>query len=135
MAWGFWLQAGLQAEKGEGPLLQRSGLGDLLEAGLAALESEAVLGQGGELVEQSREAVYEGAFREALSLRLPLGLRGALCRRHRVFGPGLVLVAEEQRSPGPLQVPAHVVGEHAKEDVSSHPPLQPVPDGPHLEVD
>jgi hypothetical protein len=43
----FWLQAGPQAEEGEGALLQRSGLDELVEAGLVVSKAEAVLDQGG----------------------------------------------------------------------------------------
>jgi len=51
----FWLQAGPQAEEGEGALLRRGGIGELVKAGHVVVEPETVLDQGDQLVVETGE--------------------------------------------------------------------------------
>jgi hypothetical protein len=69
-------------------------------------------------------------------------LRAALAAaaaERRAEGDGVaagraVLVGEGQRGPGLAQVPGQVAGEHADQHVGFDPVLQPVPDGPQVQV-
>src|SRR5262245_5985954 len=88
--------------------LERRRFGQFLEAGHAVPEPEAILGQGGQLVEQGREAVDGAAVRAALGPCLVLGAYGSLGRGHarqqlvgadQVLGAELVRAADRSRSP------------------------------------
>ena len=46
-----------------------------------------------------------------------------------------LLILEQQRSPGPTEVPFHVVRQDTDQDMRTHPRLQPVMDRPHQQVD
>jgi hypothetical protein len=74
------------------------------------------------------------------AVRLPPGLRlarccwGALRGCNGILMDRTVLVAEEQWRPGALQMPLHVVRQHAQQDVCSHPVIQPVVDRANMQV-
>jgi len=61
--------------------------------------------------------------------------RRALRRGDGVGELGPLLVAEQERRPGPLEVPLDVVGEQAEKDVGPDPRLGPVVDRADLQVD
>jgi hypothetical protein len=55
----------------------------------------------------------------------------ALRGSDRILVLGRLLAPEQQRLPCLLQMPAHVLGQHAEEDVGPDPVLDVVADGPH----
>jgi hypothetical protein len=64
---------GVELEQFEGALLERVLLGELVEAGLGAVQADAVAAEGGERVEQVAEAVRGKAGRGSLRARFGLG--------------------------------------------------------------
>ena len=93
--------------------------------------------QGGEFLEERRpgdgRVVVGRRSTGALSLRAFAGLRGP------DGGAGAadfldVLVVEEHGREGLAHVPLDVLGEQAQEEMSAHPPVEPVVDGPHEQV-
>ncbi len=84
--------------------------------------------------QQVAEAAVGLPGRVALGGGLGLRGRGAAGRGDGVARGGRVLVGEGQRRPGPAQVPGQVAGEHADQHVGPDAFLEPVPDGPQVQV-
>ena len=93
-----------------------------------------VAGQGGHLGEQGPQAVDRRAVGQQPGAGLGEGGVRALAGATG-SALGRSSVAEQQRRPGTLEVPADVVGEHAQEDVRADPALRPVVDRADREVD
>lgn len=87
------------------------------------------LGQGRELCQQTAGAVPRGAVGAAPAACFGQSCLRAHPRRDRVLEERRALIAIEHRRPLPLQVPAHVVGRHAPEDMGTNPIGEPVMDG------
>src|SRR3982075_2140860 len=123
-----------EAEQGQGADLERGGRGDLVEdRGRWRLRrSNPASGERLQLAQQGPEAVHRATVLQALGARLAEGLGRTLSERHRVSGQRWLIVLEQQRRPGLLQMPLHVVSEHAEEDVGTNTVLGPVADWTHL---
>jgi hypothetical protein len=128
----------LQAEESEGLCLQRRGLGEEVERCAVRVcgQPTRVTAAGGEMAEQGREALH----RQPLG-RLPGGLfqlhcGGGLCRS---LGVPLsaerlqVFLLEQQGCPGLFQVPLHVIGQHAQQNVGPHAVVHAVVDRPRAQ--
>jgi hypothetical protein len=137
-AWVLWCLRDGQGERDacadevEGTPLVCGGFGQGRDGDLAV--AQVVAGQGGQVVGDVAEAA-DGLFAGA-GLAGGLGIGG--CRPAGGgdgVGPvGRVLVGEGERCPGLAQVPDQVAGEHADQHVGANAVLQPVPDGPHVQV-
>src|SRR5438874_1236559 len=72
-------------------------------------------------------------MRALLALCRGRGLRG----QNRIATLALLLpllIFEEQRRPGPAQMPLHVVSQHAQKNVRGHAILRAMPNRPHQQI-
>ena len=84
---------------------------------------DPVAGEGGQVGQQRPEAVDRQGLGGAVEAVLGEGPRRASRWRDRIGPRRRCLVAEQQRCPGRLEVPAHVGREEAQEEVAAHPVL------------
>jgi hypothetical protein len=89
----------------------------LREGRLGAVDADRVAGAVLELVEEARDRVARLVLAGAAPAGLADRLRGAGGLGDRVCVRAGDLVLEEQLGPGVAQVPAHVLGEHADQQV------------------
>jgi hypothetical protein len=112
----FWLQRGLELQEREGPLLEGRRFAELVEGDAAVPEAEAILGQRGQVGDQGREAVDGAAVRSCWVRALPSASEDHWAGVTGSSAQGLL--SSRNRSGARLaQVPAHVVSEHAEEEV------------------
>src|SRR5277367_194651 len=133
----FWLLQGQRdrsADELEGLPLSAGRLGEHRDGDLGSGVPDLVAGQGGEVLQQAAEAAVGLPGRVVLAGGLGLGGRGAAAWGDGAGRGGRVLVGEGQRGPGPAQVPGQVAGEHADQHVGPDAFLEPVEDGPQVQV-
>ncbi len=131
--WLFWLRGGEWdggVDEVEGAALIWRGFGEHGDVGAGAGVADLVAGQGGEVVEQAREAAQRIAKFVVLGGGLGVGVGGALGGGDGVVPLGWVFVGECHWGPGLAQVPDEVAGEHADQHVGFDAVVEAVVDGP-----
>ena len=128
------------AEQVEGLLLKLGWRGEHVEGrDLFVFGLDAVFDNRGQIAEQCLKALYPQPIVSLPGGSLaPSGL-GAQCGRDDGSAGslclGLVVIVEENGSQQLAHVPLHVIGQHAKQDMSTHAIRQAVMDGAHMQID
>lgn len=138
--WGcdYCLQADLLNQFKRTLLLRVGGREDLEGrcVGSGGGRAAGVAYDGGKSFEQGREAVRGRTIVQRVASRFGQRRLGALSRCHRIARAlgCLVGVGEQQLAPGFAHMPFNVVGEHAQQDVRTHPIGAAVVDRTHLQI-